>query len=242
MTSELTQPADQAGAETLETMALARRYNRWQYEMVAPYLGKRICELGSGIGNMSELILETNPELLVVSDTEPFYLARLRERFRERPTVRVEHLELPDASAHGRLGGLGIDTVIALNVFEHIRDDLGALKTARDLIVGPGRVILLVPAVKSLYGSLDVELGHHRRYTAEAVRALFGNAGMRLEALRYFNLVGCLGWWFNARVVRSRRIPRSQLQFFDRLVPLLRLESVLELPVGQSLIAVGHGS
>ena len=80
-------PGDIAGAETLEILAAAPRYNRWQLDMVAPFLGRRILEVGSGIGNMSEQFLEKNPELLVATDMDPYYCARLAERFAGRPEL-----------------------------------------------------------------------------------------------------------------------------------------------------------
>ena len=96
------QPSDHAGVETLEILAEAPQYNRWQFDMVAPWLGRRILEVGAGIGNMSEQFLEGRPDLLVVTDTDAFYRARLAERFAGRPEVVVEALSMPDLSAGPR--------------------------------------------------------------------------------------------------------------------------------------------
>src|SRR5438093_9447128 len=97
-------PGDHAGAATLELLAEAPRYNRWQFDMVASHLGRRILEVGAGIGNMSALFLETAPELLVATDTDPYYRDRLTERFAGRAEVAVEELHLPDPGAPARLG------------------------------------------------------------------------------------------------------------------------------------------
>jgi SAM-dependent methyltransferase len=233
-------PGDTAGAETLEVLAEAPRYNRWQFDMVAPYLGKRILEVGAGIGNMSEEFLEGRPDLLVVTDTDAYYRARLAERFAARTEVVVEALSMPDLSAGPRFAGYRLDTVIATNVVEHIEDDLGTVRTMRDLLVPGGRAVILVPALQSLYGTLDRELGHYRRYSPSRLRLLLERAGLEVEQFRWFNRVGVVGWWFNGRVRGVNRIPLDQLRTFDRLVPLLRLERFLPLPFGQSLIAVGR--
>ena len=233
-------PGDHAGAETLEILAEAPRYNRWQFDMVAPWLGTRILEVGAGIGNMSEQFLGGRPELLVVTDTDPFYRDRLAERFAGRAEVVVEALSMPDLSAGPRFAQYRLDTVIATNVVEHIEDDLGTVRTMRDLLVPGGRAVILVPALQSLYGTLDRELGHFRRYGPSRLRLLLERAGLEVEQLRWFNRVGVLGWWFNGRVRGVNRIPLDQLRSFDRLVPLLRLERFLPLPFGQSLIAVGR--
>ena len=233
-------PGDTAGAETLEVLAEAPEYNRWQFDMVAPYLGKRILEVGAGIGNMSEEFLEGRPDLLVVTDTDAFYRARLAERFAGRAEVVVEPLSMPDPSAGPRFAGYRLDTVIATNVVEHIEDDLGTVRTMRSLLVPGGRAVILVPALQFIYGAMDRELGHYRRYGPARLRLLLERAGLHVEQLRWFNRVGVFGWWFNGRVRGVSRIPLDQLRTFDRLVPLLRLERFLPLPFGQSLIAVGR--
>ena len=233
------QPADRAGAETLEIMQAAPRYNRWQYSRVAPYLGRRICEVGAGIGNMSTLILAGAPELLVVTDTDSYYREALRNQFGGRHDVVVEELTLPDKSAVNRFQRYGLDTVVALNVIEHIAKDLEALKSMAAMLRPGGRAVVLVPAFQELFGSLDHELGHVRRYTRSSLSRRMSEAGFQVERAFYFNLVGTLGWWVNARLRKVPRIPVEQLRYFDTLVPILRLEDRVPLPFGQSVIAIG---
>jgi SAM-dependent methyltransferase len=233
------QPADPAGAETLEIMQAAPRYNRWQYSRIAPYLGRRICEIGSGIGNMSTLILDSAPDLLILTDTDSYYRAALHHQFDGHPNVVVEELTLPAPSAAERFGRFDLDTVVALNVIEHIADDVGALRSIASMLGGDGRAVILVPALPALFGSLDLALGHHRRYTRTSLRVQMQKAGFRVERTFYFNLTGILGWWLNGRVRRVPRIPLAQLRQFDLLVPFLRTEDLVPLPIGQSVIAVG---
>jgi SAM-dependent methyltransferase len=232
-------PADSAGAETLEIMQAAPRYNRWQFSRVAPYLGKRICEVGSGIGNMSDLILGHTPELLVLTDTDPYYREALRHQFRDHHEVVVEELTLPDPAAGARFRRYDLDTVVALNVIEHIGADLEAVRSIAGMLRPRGRAVILVPALPALFGSLDRELGHQRRYTRKSLSRLMQSAGFRVERTFYFNLVGTLGWWVNARLRKTARIPLQQLRQFDRFVPVLRAEDRVPLPLGQSVIAIG---
>lgn len=232
-------PADLAGAETLEIMSAAPRYNAWQFACVAPFIGRRILEVGSGIGNMSAHFAARKPEHLVLTDTDSWYRDRLAEKFGQMPGVRVASLTLPDPDAADTFAVDRLDTAVALNVVEHIPDDVGTLRTMRDIVTKDGRVVILVPALEGLFGSLDRALDHQRRYTPASLRRLFNEAGLRLVHLSWFNRVGALGWWFNARVRRRERIPLGQLRMFDALVPVLRWERWLPLPFGQSLIAVG---
>ena len=220
-------------------MQAAPRYNRWQYSRIAPYLGRRVCEVGSGIGNISTLILDSAPDLLLLTDTDPYYRAALHHQFEGCPNVVVEELTLPDPSAGERFARFELDTVVALNVVEHIADDVGALRSIASMLRGTGRAVILVPALPALFGSLDLALGHQRRYTRTSLTARMQKAGFRVEQTFYFNLTGIVGWWLNARVRRVSRIPLAQLRHFDRLVPLLRTEDLVPLPFGQSVIAVG---
>ncbi len=233
-------PGDAAGAETLEIMSAAPRYNAWQFEQIAPWIGRRVLEVGSGIGNMSQHIVAGGRELVVLSDTDEWYRQQLCQRFRDHPEVQVEALTLPDPDAEARLGALALDTVVALNVVEHIEDHVGTLRSMASLLAPGGRVVVLVPSLPSIHGTLDEELGHYRRYTPSLLRSTYEQAGLRMEKLFWFNRLGTLGWWFNARVRRARRIPLGQLRSFDSMVPLLRLEQLLPLPFGQSLIAIGR--
>lgn len=220
-------------------MQAAPQYNRWQFGRVAPYLGKRICEVGSGIGNMSALLLGRTPDLLVLTDTDPYYREALRNQFTGHHEVRVEELTLPDPAAGARFREYELDTVVALNVIEHIREDLEAVRSIAGMLRPGGRAVILVPALPGLFGSLDRELGHQRRYTRNSLSRLMQNAGFRVERTFYFNLVGTLGWWVNARLRKTPRIPLQQLRQFDRLVPVLRVEDRVSLPLGQSVIAIG---
>jgi SAM-dependent methyltransferase len=233
---------DLAGAETLGIMQSAPRYNEWQYDRISPYLGRRICEVGAGIGNMSVLIDRHRPELLLLTDTDPHYRDILGKTFSGRDHVRVEDLTFPCDEAAERFRGCELDTVVALNVLEHISDDLATMRSIQRMLVPGGRAIILVPALMGLYGSLDRELGHARRYGRRELATLMTQAGLRVERVFYFNLLGALGWFLNARLFRAPRIPLRQLRSFDAMVPALRFEDMMPLPVGQSLIAIGSRS
>ena len=229
--------SDPTGAATLERLAAdAPRYNRWLTERVAPWVGRRVLEVGAGIGNMAEYFLDR--ERLVLAEPEAQYRQRLAERFAGNAHVRVVPLRLPTVDA--ALAAERLDTVICLNVLEHIEADEAALRAMRGLLQPGGRLVLLVPALQAIYGSLDAALGHYRRYGATELRAKIAGAGMRLVHVEYFNLAGIFGWWLTGRVLRRTIIPSGSLRLYDALVPLFRLERLLPWRLGQSLIAVGE--
>lgn len=230
-------PLDPTGAATLEALdAEAPRYNAWLTGRVAPWVGRRVLEIGAGIGNMAAFFLDR--ERLVLAEPDPAYRARLTTRFTGRSNVQVVPLRLP--AVDPALAAERLDTIICLNVLEHVAEDRAALEGMRRILGRGARVVILVPALPALYGSLDEALGHVRRYTARELRGKIGDAGFRLVHLEYFNMGGVAGWWLTGRVLRRRIIPRMSLRIYDALVPLFRLERFLPWRIGQSLIAVGE--
>ena len=228
--------ADQVGVATLERMAAAPRYNRWMFDRLRPWVGRRVLEIGAGIGNMSTFLVDR--ERVVLTDTESYYLGRLRERFAARPHVSVAELRLPAVSPG--LVAERLDTVVCLNVLEHIEDDRASLQAMHRLLQPGGRLVLLVPSLRALYGTLDEALGHFRRYVPAELSEKLRGAGFRLRHLEYFNLAGVPGWWVAGRLLRRRLIPTGALRWYEALVPLFRLERLLPWRIGQSLIAIGE--
>jgi glycosyltransferase involved in cell wall biosynthesis len=238
-----------AGHETLRKLGAMRRFNQHLYQAIQPYLGKRVLEVGAGIGNITDFLARGRQ--VVATDVDPHYVGQLRERFRYQVGVHamrwdasepfpVDALPRTDArpADHDR-GAAGFDTVVCLNVLEHVEDDTGALSQMQRLLAPGGRVILLVPAHPSLYSNLDREVGHYRRYSRGSLVAVARAAGLEVERLSPFNAWGLLGWWLNGRVLSRSRLPGGQLSLYNRLSgPLLRLERWLGLPVGISYIVI----
>lgn len=208
------------------------------FDRVRPWVGARVLEIGSGIGNLSQFLVD-RPSV-VLTDTMPEYLERLRARFGHLSNVEVMRLYLP--TPEGDVAARRFDTIVCLNVLEHVADDVGSLQAMRRLLDRGGRLVLLVPALRALYGSLDRALGHVRRYTAAELRNKFTQNGFRMRRLEYFNLAGIPGWWVSGKLLNREVIPSGPLRLFDALVPLFRLERLLPWRIGQSLIAIGEAA
>jgi 2-polyprenyl-3-methyl-5-hydroxy-6-metoxy-1,4-benzoquinol methylase len=208
------------------------------FDRLRRWVGQRVLEIGSGIGNLSAYLLDR--ERLVLTDTREEYLDRLRERFARHRNVAVARLYLPNE--HSALGDERFDTIICLNVLEHVENDISSLVAMRALLGPRGRLVLLVPALPALYGTIDRALGHHRRYRRADLVALMENTGFKLAHIEYFNLAGIPGWWFAGKILRRQLIPTGSLTLYDALVPLFRLERLLPWRVGQSLIAIGEAA
>jgi SAM-dependent methyltransferase len=221
----------------LKRMERLTRYNGWLFEKIAPYLGQRVLEVGSGTGNMTPYLL--GRDLVVVSDNNPRYLGLLRNTFERTPNVAVRHLDLasPDPQPPGEFR---FDTVVVLNVLEHIADDVGALGRLREGLEPDGRVVVISPILMRLFSPMDRALGHFRRYERGEIDAKLLQAGFAVEHVSYFNLPGMIGWYLNFRLLRRRTVPGFQSRLNDWLVPLLRFEERLCPRIGMSVLAVGR--
>ena len=224
----------------------ATNYYRWIAEVIDPYVGDLVLDVGSGYGAHLEHLLR--PERRIVSlDVSPESVDLVRERFAGRAAVEAICGDLRSPEMRRELAGRGFDTVVALNVLEHIEDDVATLGAMREVLAGRrGHVVLQVPAHRWLYGRLDEVAGHVRRYTAASIRAALVTAGLAVVRIEHFNRFGVLPWWINGRLLRQRvesRMVGTQVRLFDRyLIPLARLvDRVAPLPIGQSLIAIALG-
>jgi len=225
------------GYTTLRRVEALRRYTAFLWDLMRPFVGRRVLEVGSGTGVMTRYL--STREEVVASDLDPEYVELLKRTFADKPNVVVRQLDLARLGEDG-LARHRFDTVVCANVLEHVEDDAGSLRAMRELLAPGGRVVLIVPALHALYGAIDVAIGHYRRYTREEIAAKLRGAGLEVEHVSYFNLLGVPGWWLNARVLRRRSVPGLQARVNDRLVPLLRLERLLKPPIGMSLLAVGR--
>jgi SAM-dependent methyltransferase len=230
------------GASILHSLSGTARFNKWMAETIQPWLGSRVLELGAGIGNLTQH-LSRSRKIYIATDLDEEHLARLRVRFQNRPNLRSARCDLLNSEDFAALmditDGAGFDTVVCLNVVEHVRDDLRALCNIRSALAPKGRAIILVPQGQSIFGTLDDALGHFRRYSAEELRTRMEQAGFRVEQIVEFNRVTRPGWYFNGRILRRHDFGAFQLRLFDLLVPLWK-QIDKSLPWrGVSLIAIG---
>jgi glycosyltransferase involved in cell wall biosynthesis len=226
------------GHAILHSISHARRFNNWMVDEIGPYMGDRILEVGSGIGNVSRFLPKR--ERLTVSDLDPKYLTILQDTFGDNSIVDVTHLDVTSDADVQALGEGEYDTIVFLNVLEHIDDDEGAIRRLRKLLAPGGRMIILVPQYKWLFGEYDKQVNHKRRYNKSELEALLDGCDMSVEALRSFNMPAMLGWWLFSVVLRRKGMGKLQLKLFDMFVPFFRIvESVLPCP-GISLICVGR--
>jgi SAM-dependent methyltransferase len=216
----------------------AHNYHDWVFASFSQALGGgTVLEVGAGHGEYSRR-LARKVDRLLASDIDPLAVDRLRRELADVPNVECVAMEGVDPS---RLP-VPLDGVVALNLLEHIEDDRLFLRRCGEVLAPGGRLVLFVPAFAALYGNLDREAGHFRRYRREPLRALLADCGFRVESSRYFNAVGFFGWWVNkhlgARV--SSNATGYQVMLYNRLIPILKhVDRVLPW-MGQSLVLIAR--
>jgi SAM-dependent methyltransferase len=236
-----TQTQHPYAADDLETMSEAKRYQEHVFQLLRPFIGRSVLEVGCGIGTTSLRLAEI-AERLVCIEPNLNCVARARAALDGNPriTLHITHLEDCDRA---EMTAARFDTIVCVNVLEHIEDDVKALTLFRELVAeARGQVLIFVPAVQAAYGPLDAALGHHRRYSKRTLRRAFDAAGLDLVTLRYTNPIGLLGWMYNAHVTGAAAHTVGQVRLFESLVApwALPIDRLIAPPIGQSLFAVGR--
>jgi glycosyltransferase involved in cell wall biosynthesis/phospholipid N-methyltransferase len=209
--------ADEHGSEILARLSRAPRFTKWMADTIRPYVGDRVLEIGAGIGNLTTNLVPRT--MYYASDINPHYISRLEQLRQTRPYL---HVHTTDATVAESYPQEKFDTVVCLNVVEHIENEVAALSNIRACLDKNGRAIILVPNGPQLYGSLDRVLGHYRRYTREQLIDVCERAGFTVEKMLAFNRVGAPGWWLNGKVLKKETFGLGQMKILNLIVPLAR--------------------
>lgn len=227
-------------SDELEAMAQARRYYRWILSRFRPYLGHTVLELGAGLGTFSAHLLAEPITRLILVEPVADLSSRLQLRFGTTERVELKHGRLGDV--RDALPPASLDSVVAVNVLEHIPDDRETLETAFEMLAPGGALLLFVPALQFLFGSMDRSFGHLRRYTRPGLRSLLRTCGFDPVRIHYMNSLGVFSWLLAGRLFRWPTLTPGAVTFADHtLIPLTALlERCVPPPLGQSLLAIAH--
>lgn len=211
------------------------RYGRYQFDLIKSYVGRSMLEIGSGLGIFSEQFVDSL-DYLAVTDADPYCLQQLAVRYERRNDVDVLKLELPGEIRLRRK----VDTIVLMNVLEHIGDDAQALRDLAAWLEPTGHLIIWVPGYESLYGPYDRSAGHYRRYSPDSIRAVVEKAGLTLDVCKPVNFIGGIAWWLAVKWIGVRRARIGLVSLYDAIVvpATYMLERVFHPPFGQSVLCV----
>jgi len=227
---------DKVGENTLLAFSEAPRFNHWLYRKIEPYVGNRILEIGAGIGNLTGCI---HAEKIIATDYSDVYLNVLRGKFASTAQITIDRFDLSDDDP-SRFSSEKIDTVICLNVLEHVKDDDAGVRLINDVLIPGGRLLLLVPYSQALYCDYDKQLGHYRRYTRTSVRDVVSRNGFTVERVFLFNLFGGIGWYVTGKIFHESHLNPGSIRAFERFVPLFQRIEFFGAPFGASVICIAR--
>lgn len=220
----------------LEAMSFAVNYHQWIVDEISPFLGRTTVEVGAGVGDFSRMLLRTSIERLYAFEPSINLFGALEERLESHSAVKTVN----DFLGNHQLSG-EIDSVLYINVMEHIEDDRRELRTAWTVVRPGGHLLLFVPALSWLFSDVDRQVGHFRRYLKKDLERKVGEAGFEVVRSRYFDFAGILPWYVNFVLLR-RSLDASSVSLYDRLVvpPMRWAERYIRPPVGKNILLVAR--
>lgn len=226
---------DPHGADTLESMSQAQWYNHWVLNKFEKYLKGDILEVGCGIGNFTKYLVKYGHVWALDINSE--YVQRVNNLKDEKIKAGLGDIE----KGKYFFGEKKFDSIICLNVLEHIEDDVTALINLKKLLKEGGFLILILPAHQFLFGEIDKSIGHYRRYTKVSIKKMLLDHGFKLIKVRILNMLGGIGWWFASKILSNKTVDSGKIQLFNILAPIvLPLEDLIEPPIGTSILVISQ--
>lgn len=229
---------EKTGHDNLSSLSKAHRFNKWMAEsVIRPYIGARVLEIGSGIGNIAVQLMPR--DRYVTSDFDDLHLDVLKSMALRRPNVEARRIDAQDPQHFKDLHNQ-FDSVVCINVLEHIPDSHAALRNIYDALEPGGRVVVLVPQGQWLYSPMDRAVEHVKRYSKKELAEALAQTGFEVEHMLNFNRIGIIGWTLNSKILRRSKMAKYQLKMYDSLVWLWRRIDWLLPWHGLSLIGVAR--
>lgn len=226
------------GKVTLDALEQAPQFNAWMYDSVKPWLGRRVAELGVGRGNLSKFI--RRHEQVLLTDYRLDYLSELQQKWAEQQNLRIGKLDMTERADYEQLREFAPDTVVFLNVLEHLEDDRAVLLNLFETVPEGCRLVVLVPYGMKLFSEFDRALGHFRRYSREELEGKMRDAGFEVERQFFFNKVGVFAWYAANTVGGQKALKPWQLRLYGQLTPIFRMLDTILPTSGLSTVVVAR--
>jgi 2-polyprenyl-3-methyl-5-hydroxy-6-metoxy-1,4-benzoquinol methylase len=227
----------------LESMSFAVNYHKWILQEFRPFLGKRLVEVGAGTGSFSELLLQENPQTLdLIEPSEMFdHLQQNIPQIETKAAISY-HRSFFSQVAQEIADKNEPESIIYVNVMEHIEDDLAELKIVYQTLKPGGRCFIFVPALMFQYGAFDRRIGHFRRYTKSDLHEKCRSAGFKIVKSKYVDLAGIVPWFVKYKILKSDSLGSGAVKLYDKCaVPVVsKMESVLRIPIGKNCLMVAE--
>ncbi len=230
--------AEPKGRGALINLTRTPGYITWICRLLRPHLGDTIFEVGAGFGTFSARLMGRRLRY-VAAESDPLHLHALRNRFLRTPNVDVVECRAGDAASYEGWNG-SFDSAVAINVLEGLEHPQAALEGLNRVLKPGGKLMLLAPQGRSLYGTVDQAMGQLRRFDREELLGLLSSAGFQAESVQDINKAGRVAWWMASKVLRRTQLSKLPLKIFDKNVWLWRILDVLLPWPGLSMIVVAR--
>lgn len=220
-------------SKTLESMSQAVWYNRWTLEKFAGLIKGDILEIGCGIGNFTKSL--TKYGKVTAIDINNDYIEQAKKKVAGKARIGFGDIE----KGKYFFKSSDFDTIVCINVLEHIKDDMVALKNMHRLLKPNGTLILHVPAHPFLYGSIDASIGHFRRYEIKKLINNLQISGFEIDIAKRLNFIGAVGWFIVGKFFKDKEVKETKISIFNFISPIfLSLENFFEPPIGTSILVI----
>jgi SAM-dependent methyltransferase len=224
----------------LEAMSFAVNYHKWILNEFRPFLGKKLVEVGAGTGSFSELLLDEKPEeISIIEPSEMFdFLEKNVSQIETKTKINLHRAIFADARKEIE----NPDSIIYVNVLEHIEDDEAELEMIYETLEKGGKCFIFVPALMSLYGEFDRKIGHFRRYTKKELEERCTAVGFNVLQSKYFDFTGILPWWVKYKLLKSDSLENGAVTLYDKIaVPVIsKFETILPMPIGKNILLIAE--
>lgn len=225
---------DYTGTTTLESMSQAGAYNKWTLSKFKEFLKGEILEIGCGIGNFTSTL--SNYGKVTAVDIDKVIVKKFEDR--KNPDISIGYGDIEKGEFF--FDKKKFDSIICINVLEHIQNDIKALDNIFELLQNGGNLVLLVPIYSFLYGEIDREIGHFRRYNPNILIEKMRKMGFEIISYRKLNFIGAIGWFISGKILKNKQISENKIKMFNLISPLLYLEDLVEPPVGTSILIIAR--
>ncbi len=220
----------------LEAMSFAVNYHSWIVEEFRPFLGAKLAEVGAGTGNFTSMLLNENIKHLCAFEPSSNMYAILENRFKGNNKIEISSHYFSEVYKKHESH---FDSIIYVNVLEHIKEDEQELSYVRSSLKEGGYFLGFVPALSWLYSDLDKKLGHIRRYKKQELVQLIEKSGFEIIKVKYFDMAGIVPW-FIAFVLLNKTITGAKVTLYDKVVvPLMKnIEGIIPPPLGKNILLI----
>jgi len=222
----------------LEALTAASNYYKWIIEIFRPFLGNNVAEIGAGNGNFTNFLAEEKIKNIFAFEPSNNMYALLSDKFKENNKVTTINKFFEEK--YQEFTNF-FDSVLYINVLEHIEDDKQELEYAYKTIKKNGHILIFAPALSFLFSNFDKKIGHFRRYHKKELINIIRESGFSIEDVRYFDSVGIITWYIVFVALRKTTTNKTNIKFYDKLIvpPLRLLENLIPPPVGKNLLLIG---